>query len=378
MNKFVTTALGLAAVSSIGSADPGDGDWLGLDSEINSISPSLNAFAGASGWSVLLRSTFAASSDELAGAPGAKEELSGFGFNDIDVAFFGGVGDFTYRVSADLDGVGGNSLELEDAYANWPCGDMTARFGQFKPDTLRSATIDPEHQLFPDRTLLGSAFDMWDQGVSISGINNDVRWGFALMNGQNEHTSNVNGNRTEDHRYILSFGYDIGNGAGDYEGARGGNRALNASAGLAVINDNTESETLQHVLVQFNGNYGQWGFGLDVVDFDGDEMVDTWAPAADFGQFNPIGSAGGRDILEGGTTPYAVTVSYLARPDVEVGFRHENTDNNNDLMLNSLGVSYYRSGSNAQWKAAFTEFDGDNGFANGNYFQVGLTVGMSR
>ena len=59
MNMFVTTALGLAAVTSIGNADPGDSDWLGLDSEISGLATSLQPAQGdGSGWSALLRSTY--------------------------------------------------------------------------------------------------------------------------------------------------------------------------------------------------------------------------------------------------------------------------------------------------------------------------------
>ena len=103
MNKFVTTALGLAAVGSVGMADPGDNEWLGLDSEINHLARSLTPAQDGMGWSFLMRIAYVYSSDDIAtdnvtGATFGGEDISGFDFNDLDLAFWGSVGDFGWRL----------------------------------------------------------------------------------------------------------------------------------------------------------------------------------------------------------------------------------------------------------------------------------------
>ena len=73
-------------------------------------------------------------------------------------------------------------------------------------------------------------------------------------------------------------------------------------------------------------------FGFELVDFDDTNAALSWAPAADWGHFYPSDAAM-RQIFESDSMPYSLTFTYLARPDVEVGFRHENIDNDADLTL---------------------------------------------
>jgi hypothetical protein len=360
MNKFVSTALGLAVVGSIGAADPGDGDWLGLDSEINSLASSLAPAQGVAGQSALIRSYYGSSSDDI--STGGGNDLSGFGFNDIDISLYGSTGDYGWRISGDLDS---GSFELEDAYVDWACGTYArARMGMMKPNVLRGGIIDPENTLMIDRTVLGAAFDGWDTGVQASGENNGVNWSFGLFNGPT--------GEEVDHFYAFRVAYDFGAGAGSYDGARGGNDQLNATLGLAVTS-NTSAVTgpsdNMSTFVDFNGNYGQIGFGVEFGQVDDDDSVST---ASDFGWI-----AGAPLGLEGDTSPYSLTGSYLINPDWEVGLRLEDLDDTDDTSLLSLGATYFRNGNNAKWQAQYTDVSRDTG-SEGNYVQIGLTVGSSR
>lgn len=364
MNKFVSTALGLAAVGSVGYADPGDSDWLGLDSEINSLASSLEpAQGGGSGWSALLRTTYSHSSDDIATGPSPADDVSGFELLDIDMAFWGASGDFRYRFSFDMDS--GSNLEVEDAYAEWACGTYaTAKVGHFKPRVLHSGSIDPEDTLFIDRTALGSVFDFWDAGASAYGENNGIYWAFALMNGST--------GRDADHFYSLRLSYDLGAGAGRYEGARGGNDDLNATFGASATSHSgsvSGPSDNQSFFFDFNGNYGQFGFGAEVGVVDDDDSASL---ASDFGVIGatPI-------FVEGDSSPYSVTGSYLINPDVEVGLRYEDLDDTDDTTLLTVGASYYRNGNNAKWQFQYTDVDRDT-LEDGSYMQVGLVVGASR
>ena len=360
MNKFVSTALGLVAVGSIGAADPGDGDWLGLDSEINGLASSLAPTSDGSGWSALLRVRFGHSSDDI--STGGGSDLSGFDLADVDLAFWANSGDFRYRISGDLDS--GSDFDLEDAYAEWLCGtDITARIGHFKPRVLRSNFIDPEDTLFLDRTVLGSTFDQWDLGASAHGALEGFMWSFALMNGATGQFS--------DHFYALRVSYDFGAGAGSMEGARGGNDELNATLGLAITSHTGlaggASDNMSTFL-DFNGNFGQFGFGLDYGMVDDD---DFGIVSSDFGQLiAPV-------VVMGDTNPYSLTGSYLLNPDIEIGLRHEDLDDTDDTSLLTLGVGWYRNGNNGKWIFQYTDVSTDSG-PEGSYFQAGLTVGASR
>jgi len=360
MNKFVSTALGLAVVGSIGAADPGDGDWLGLDSEINGLASSLAPAQGGAGWSALIRTYYGNSSDDI--STGGGDDLSGFGFNDIDLAFYGSTGDFGWRVSGDLDN---GSLELEDAYADWGCGSYArARLGMMKPHVLRSGIIDPENTVLIDRTVLGSTFDDWDTGAQASGESNGLNWSFGIFNGATS--------EEVDHFYALRVSYDLGAGAGSYEGARGGNDEFNGTVGIGVTSHTGAvagpSDNMS-TFVDFNGNFGQIGFGVDIANVDDDDGRGT---ASDFGWI-----AGAPLGLEGDTTPFSLTGSYLVNPDWEVAVRFEDLDDTDDTSLLSVGASYYRSGNNAKWQVQYTDVSRDAG-SEGNYILVGLTVGASR
>lgn len=362
MNKFVSTALGLVAVGSIGAADPGDNDWLGLDSEINGLASSLAPAQGGTAWSGLIRTYYGNSSDDI--STGGGEDLSGFGFNDIDLAFWGSTGDFSWRISGDLDG---GDLDLEDAYVDWSCGpSVRTRLGMMKPNVLRSGIIDPENTLFMDRTVLGSAFDDWDTGAQASGEAGAFSWSFGLFNGRT--------GEEVDHFYAARFNIDVGGGAGPSEGARGGNDGFQGTIGIAITSNDGGNGADTDNLSQwfdFNGSVGPFGFGVDVGLLDDD---DTYGTASDFGWI----SAGSLN-LEGDSTPFSFTASYLINPEWEVGARYEDLDNSDtgdDNSLLTVGASYYRNGNNAKWQAQYTDVDSDGD--DGSYFQVGLTAGASR
>ena len=65
MNKFVTTALAVAAAGTLSHADPGDNDWLELDDEINSLASALTPAQDGMGWSALIRVYYDYSSDDV-------------------------------------------------------------------------------------------------------------------------------------------------------------------------------------------------------------------------------------------------------------------------------------------------------------------------
>ena len=158
MNKFLTSALTLSVAGSLAHAGTNDEEWLELDREIESLAaPVMSPAQGGVNLSALIRVNMYYSDDDL--ATGGGEDIFGVEFQDIDLATWGQVGDFMWRVSGDFDTTGGD-LSLEDGYVSWNCYEgIYTKFGSFKAPALRSQMVNPENLLFTNRTALGSVFD---------------------------------------------------------------------------------------------------------------------------------------------------------------------------------------------------------------------------
>jgi hypothetical protein len=381
MNRFVKTALALAVAGSATQAGTGDNEWAALDSEISGLASPLAPSQDGMGWAALIQAVYSFSSDDLFTTGGADPDLSGFGFNNIDLAFWGNQGPYSYRVSADLDGNSGDDLTLEDAYARWNCGGhFDATMGMFKPRLSLSNSVDPERMLFIDRSVVGSAGDWWDNGIGASGNFEQFGWFAGLMNGSNGHT--------RDHFYYLRGEFRIGTGAGAYEGAMGSTDALNGTLGLTFVNDDTigdinaddDSDNTAWIL-DFGGNISNFGFGAEVAQFDDDFTATTDE------DYSNIFDSGANTFLTlaDDSTPWAVHGSYLINPEWEVAVRYEDLDNDEVLGANgpdntvlSVAANWYRGSNGGKWQAQWTMFDADSAFDDGNIIEVGYSVGSTR
>jgi hypothetical protein len=381
MNRFVKTALAIAVAGSAANAGTGDNEWAALDSEISGLASPLTPSQDGMGWALLLRAVYSFSSDDLFTTGGADPDLSGFGFNDIDAAFWGNQGPYSYRVSFDIDGNSGDSLEMEDAYIRWNCGGhFDATMGYFKPRLSLSNSVDPGNQVFIDRSVIGSAGDWWDNGISASGTFEQFNWVAGVTNGSNGHT--------RDHFYFLRGELRFGTGAGSYEGAMGSSDALNGTLGLTFINDDTigditgdgDSDNNAWIL-DFGGNVSNFGFGAEVAQLDDDYLAVT-----DEDYSNIFDSASNTSlVLADDSTPWAIYGSYLINPEWEVAVRYEDLDNDEVLGVNgpdntvlSVAANWYRGSNAGKWQAQWSMFDADSTFDDGNIIEVGYSVGSSR
>jgi hypothetical protein len=384
MNRFATTALALAAAGSASYADPGDNEWLELDSEINSLASSLQPSQDGMGWTALIRVVYVHSSDEIdTGPPPTDQDTSGFNFKDVDIAFWGSVGDYGWRLSGDIEfNESGlvhdtdNDIGFEDAYVFWNCGEyVRTTLGQQKPMLIRSGYIDPENQLFIDRTAVGSSVDFWDLGVSADGTWEYLKWYAGILNSTNGHV--------RDHLWYGRVEWLMGLGAGLYEGAMGSTDELNLTVGGTYLNDDTFADANGDGdvdsgawILDVHGNVSNFGFGAEMAGFDDDVIVGT---DEDFGTVG---------LIFGDGTPWSVTGSYLINPEWEVGLRYEDLDNSDALALVpgsgadntilSAVVNYYRTEKNVKWQAQWSDFEADSGFPDGSVFQIGVSVGASR
>ena len=412
MNKFVTTALAVAAAGTLSHADPGDNDWLELDDEINSLASALTPAQDGMGWTALIRVYFDYSSDDVGtfiAVGGADNDVSGVSFRDVDVALWGSVGDFGWRISTDIDandgGIGGGSVVsssgggidiiLEDAYVYWDCGEyFTLTMGQQRPHVLYGQSIDPENQLFIDRSALSSAFDFWDSGLEASGAYEDFTWWAGIFDGAAETSGHPAGGSESDHIITLRVEWDYGEGAGPVQGALGANDELNFTVGGSYVNDDTATDPVMGnddvnmYALDVSGNYNEWGFGGEIAKLDEDVgATGGLFTSADFGYGNASSAPLFGELAAvspDDTTPYNLFGSYLINPEWEVGIRYEDTDNDSDTTILSLVVNWYHSGHNAMWQAQWSDFDSDSGATSplsaidGSIVMIGVVVGASR
>ena len=394
MNRFVKTALAFAVAGSAAHAGTGDNEWKALDSEISGLASSLKPSQDGSGWSALLRGFYTHSSDDIGtgtptGTPPGGDDVSGFNFNDVDMSFWGNQGPYRWRISADInnnEGGSGALFELEDAYVAWNCGEyFDAMMGNFKPNASRSNSVDPENLLFIDRTAIGSSLDFWDNGVGAKGTWEQLMWSVAVTNGRGDGdpvTPPSGEGHTRDHFYVLRAMWNLGNGAGDMDGARGSSDTLNGTIGISFINDDTQPTTGGNSdhdmwLVDAHGSMSNLGFGGEIALINDDLDLTT---DEDFSNTSTALN------LYGDTKPFNVYVSYLINPEWEVGVRYEDLDNSEDAAGNaqedntllSLVANWYRSGNAGKWSGQWTKVDADSGFDDGSIFEVGFTVGASR
>lgn len=369
MNRFVKTALALAVAGSAANAGTGDNEWLALDSEISGLATSLKPSTDGNAWAALLRGTLGYSSDDVATAGGA--DLSGFNFNDVDIAFWGSQGSYRWRISGDIDNNegGDNSafFTLEDAFVAWSCGGMfEAMMGNMKPRVSRSNSVRPEGLFFIDRTAIGSSFDGWDNGLSVNGMWEMINWYAFVLNGGNGHT--------RDHLYVLRGEFKVGDGAGNYEGARGAGDVLNGTFGLSYVNDNTLSSggdgdgDNAMFLVDFAGSMSQFGFAAEVAKIDDnfgfatDEDFSNLATPIDF---------------DPDTTPWNAAVTFMVNSEWEVGARLEETDSDDDNSILTVGASWYRGAGNGKWTLQWSDFSSDVDAEEGSIIELGFTIGAS-
>lgn len=358
MTKFVFTALAIAAAGSSASATTGN-DWLELDREINALTRSSAFQAGGINVSALLRTNISYSSDDA--STGGGNDILGFEQDDIDISFMGEVGEFGWRVHADLDtGV----AVLEDAYAWWQLSDyVSAQFGQFKPKVFHSNNVDPENQVMIDRSVLGSAFDFWNLGAGANGTYDMIDWMFNVHN-----STDGDANRS---LYILRVEYDIGNGAGDYEGAYGGGDDLHATAGVVLVEDDTVGPDGSLIGVDFAGTYDAFGFSAEFASID-DGL--TLATTGDLGNY--VGAA--QPTLTPDSSPFSLTGSYMLNEEWEVAVRFQQLDDADDRSMITLGANWFQNGHNAKWQANITDISADTDTNEGTLFQVGLVLGSTR
>jgi hypothetical protein len=408
MNKYVTGALALAVAGSAAYADPGNSDWLELDSGINTLATSTNATGDYANIKVLLRTGFIYGDDGLVNGRVLDDNTGDFlddgaslsGFRLMDAEINGGtqIGDVAVRLGFDL---AGRNMDLQDAYAMWACGGFDVIAGNYKPHITRTGFTDPENLFFMERSVIGASNDFYDTGIGFRSTMDQFSFGVDVMNsGSIGHTvdmlvgsnsgffSSGIGNSIESgHEYILraiwNFGREPGNYETDPEDAYGASDDLVGSVGFFytmddIINHGADTEVMG---LDGQGTMGQFGFGFEVEDRADDAIAVTGS------NWNEVAyhiDAGGTPIvvpglvLQGDSNPFMLYGTYQVNEQFGVGLRYEDLDNGDvdDNSVITLGGNMYDVGHNGKLSANLVQISSD--FDDTTVFQVGYTFGASR
>lgn len=376
MSKFVCTALALIGAGAAAQADPESGAWLGLDQEISNLTSSLSAQGGGVDVGALIRSSYLYAEDTLGLT--SPEDTGGFIFQDVDIWLEGEVGDYEWRINMDLDGASGfsggppgsasattpaweagtgGSAVLEDAYATWNASDnFGITWGQFKAPVTMSTSIDPERMAFVDRTAIGQVFDGWQLGAMIHGEQEGFGWFVAIQNG----ADGINDEYRISGRAEFTIG-DHESGVTRNGGAvAGGSDELAGTAGVFFVQDDGLGDAVpDNTIIGLDaaGTMGPFSIHAEVADFD-------------------------TDI--GDNTPFSFAFGYLFSDQWHGAVRFQDLDDaGSDASIFSIAATWLQgnSGSNgtdAAWTFEIGSVDAEDGFADGTYAQVNLSVGSTR
>mgnify|MGYP001175600910 CR=1 FL=1 len=327
------------------SRDP----WHELDTALAAPAPSRSDRALA--WGLLVRAFYTQSASEASNGP---NDVSGQVLEDVDAYF-----SFTHegvagRVSADFDQ---GDARLEDAYASWPgFGWLGLTAGQFKPRVVRSGSLPAGELLLRERTFLGAAFDLWDDGFELGGHYDQFDYWLAVTDGAN--------GQAKDHfwsaRAEWAF-YDAG--WEDREGARGAPNHLRALLGLMWFTD----------VAQSAADGGGWGGDL-ALTFGPYAFHAEWADL-DSSFARTIDVFNGHLITLGDGAPRSATLSRRVGAQAEAVLRLQSADDLDATEAFSLGANWTPGGGAARFVADLALVEGDT--RDFSLFSVGVQVGSS-
>jgi hypothetical protein len=357
-------ALSTLAGVSTDDAAKAEGEWLGLDQEIQNLATSLNT-AEEPGLTGFLRvrvkqtSDFAASDE---GTPGT--DFLGTDVTQARVQWTGVVGDYSYLIEYEMaDSIsileGGLSLSggLLDAKIWWPCGEyLTVTFGQFKVPFSRGFLTARNMLAFLDRAIVeGGTSDIAnllgydyffgfgalsrDQGIMLSGETEMFAWYAAIQNGIDS--------RFDEHRFTGRIQAEVmGEGVAHYQGAYNLADETALSVGAAFSDDGAFSNG-QAITVDARLNMGQ--IAADAAFYDLDEDI-------------------------GDNSPFWVAFYYQIQTEWGLGVRWEDLDLTIDTSILTFGATWYQGGTGNKWNFEVVSADSDDPDSDGTILQAGYTL----
>jgi len=298
---------------------------------------------------VLLRPFYTFAPEE-AGA--VSEPTSGNVFEDLDLWFGQWTRALAWKIGADFED---GELVLEDAFARVRLRDEVGlTVGQFKPRVVRSGSIGDDALLFRERTFLGAAFDVRDDGFELATLGERWSAAFALVDGANGSSS--------DHFWSLRGELELyESDLFEREGARGAENFLVARLGAATFADVAQSAS--------DGG----GLALDLALTYGPYSIHTeWAHLQDLFA-RPIDVFDGHVVTVGDGDPFTFTFGRTYGPEFEAAVRFERAEDADDTTATRFGLTWVPPGSVARFVGEFGTVEAES--RDFTILSVGLVLG---
>mgnify|MGYP003571909515 FL=1 len=254
MNFLTLGAMALSLAGPSADETQAQGDWQGLDQEIQNLATSLQGESGVniSGFTVIRWDN---SSDVGPYGGSIGEDLSGFTIQNARINITGEVGDYGFKIQPDFN-ASLTSTILKDAKVWWNFGDnFKLTVGQYKVPFAKRWLVSANKLAFLDRSVylfqpmvdagppqtitVGQAdYAVRDQGLMVGGTHDMFGWDVSVSNG---------GDGTEN-KYLIAGRaevYVMGGGAPNYEGGYGIGDESAMTIGGGIVNDGSlpEGET---------------------------------------------------------------------------------------------------------------------------------------
>lgn len=352
MTLFLAPLLAIAGSSATRSHD-----WAALDAEIEGLASGLHASAdGGAVWNGFVRTTYAVSSENAVDTDGddvVDAEFGGFTIENARLGLRGTQGEYSYGVSFDFGGLEPGE-QLRDAWIGrkvW--GAATLYLGKMRTPFLRTALLPETTDLFLLRTRNGFLWTIRDIGLRVDNDWDGLRLHLSQQNGDDGVGDKL--------RSTMRLEWDaLGGAAPMVEGAYGAGEALKVNVGAALTND-----------AALEGDELAWAF----------DAVATWksfcvqAEVVHYGDgYDTLADPAAALDLEGDTTPWSLTGSWMFMDGWEAAVRFEDYDESvNQREQLSIGVNKYISGHDLKWQANWISIDGVDAAQN-DFLAIGATV----
>lgn len=349
MTLFLAPLAALAAAPVLAPASV-DG-WTTLDAQLEGLAGELRSGDAGAAWNGFVRASYAVSSENAVDTDNddvVDAKFAGFTVDNARLGVRGKTGEYSYGVSFDFGGLEPEN-RLVDAWIGLKAwGAATLYLGQMRTPFLRTALL-PEHtNLFLLRTRNGFLWTIRDTGMRIDNDFGDVRLRLSQQNGVDGTGDKL--------RSTVRLEWDaMGGAAPEVEGAYGSADAAKVNVGAAITNDaGLQGDELAWA-VDAVAVWGGFAVQAEVVHY-GDGYDD---PTLD---------------LEGDTTPWSLTGSWMFMEGWEAAVRWEDYDESvNQREQLSIGINKYVSGHDLKWQANWISIDGVDAAQN-DFLAVGATL----
>jgi hypothetical protein len=372
MNFLTLGAMALSLTGPTADDAQDQGDWQGLDKEIQNLASSLQGESGVniSGYTII-RWDHSSDVTPLGNPPpndanGNPADLSGFTVQNARLAITGEVGDYGFKIQPDFSQTS-NTVSgqlLQDAKVWWNFGDnFKLTVGQYKvPFSARflvglnqNAFLDPSLYLFNPvavaapvaGTSLLKPYADRDQGLMVGGSMDMFDWDISFSNG----TDSVGD------KYLISGRVDVhlmGGGAPTYQGGYG----LGDESALTI-----------------GGGYMDDGFTTDGSAWTLDAL---WAMNPFTVGASIIGQGKGFSVANQTETPWDIYGTYMFTPNEwEFALKYEDVDDAVGTTAFTIGVNWYLYGPDSKWQLNYKSISRNGGTVpvpDGGIIEAGLVL----